>query len=174
MIDPKFNELPDDGPKVATGVTPEGARAPGATQPRKGLSINETIAGDSLLSDGSRGVDTSGVRTGSGAGAGGTSLTTAGSTSPAPSIEASSRGTSTGQGSIGHSDTGLPGTGFTEIEAPKEDAYSPSHEEISARAYQNWTERGCPVGSAEADWELAYQQLRAERSSNLRTVGASA
>jgi hypothetical protein len=38
------------------------------------------------------------------------------------------------------------------------------HEKISARAYELWMERGCPIGSAEIDW------LRAESEITLREV----
>ncbi len=34
------------------------------------------------------------------------------------------------------------------------------HDEISARAYQMWTERGCPLGSPEVDWFRAEEELK--------------
>lgn len=38
----------------------------------------------------------------------------------------------------------------------------PTQEEIAARAYQCWQERGGAAGSPEADWQRAEQELRAE------------
>lgn len=35
----------------------------------------------------------------------------------------------------------------------------PTHEEIAARAYLLWQQRGCPDGSANEDWIKAEQQL---------------
>lgn len=35
-----------------------------------------------------------------------------------------------------------------------------THEECSQRAYAIWQERGCPAGTAEADWLEAEEQLR--------------
>jgi hypothetical protein len=37
---------------------------------------------------------------------------------------------------------------------------APSHQEISARAYELWQAKGCPEGSAEEDWLRALEQLR--------------
>ena len=34
------------------------------------------------------------------------------------------------------------------------------HDEISARAYQMWIERGCPLGSPEVDWLRAEEELK--------------
>jgi len=34
---------------------------------------------------------------------------------------------------------------------------------IEALAYQNWLERGCPIGSDQADWFQAEAQLRASQ-----------
>jgi hypothetical protein len=31
---------------------------------------------------------------------------------------------------------------------------------IAARAYQFWQERGCPIGSPEADWFRAVEELK--------------
>ena len=74
MIDPKLNKLPvekaDD--LEDTELSPE-ERAERLRRPQ-GLSINDTIAGGANLSVGSRGVDTSGVKSGSGAGAGMTKI----------------------------------------------------------------------------------------------------
>jgi hypothetical protein len=38
-------------------------------------------------------------------------------------------------------------------------------EAIKARAYELWVERGCPHGSADQDWHLAEQELRARKGS---------
>jgi hypothetical protein len=57
MVDPKLNELP--------APPDEGRRKPtGAPSPRRGLSINETIAADANKSIGAAGVDTSNITTG--------------------------------------------------------------------------------------------------------------
>jgi hypothetical protein len=39
----------------------------------------------------------------------------------------------------------------------------PTPEEIAARAYRCWHERGCPHGSPDIDWTRAEQELRTER-----------
>lgn len=39
-----------------------------------------------------------------------------------------------------------------------------THEEIAARAYQCWQERGDAPGSSEGDWQQAEQELRAEKA----------
>jgi hypothetical protein len=120
-------------------------------KPRSGLSINDTIAKDANLSVGSTGVDTSGVKAGAGAGAGSTYLTPgAPGTSPAPDIVPGSRGSGmTPRGTI----------------ATDEDASVrlPSTDEISARAYQRWHQRGCPDGSPEVDWRDAEEELKLSR-----------
>ncbi|HEX4809046.1 MAG TPA: fasciclin domain-containing protein [Bryobacteraceae bacterium] len=38
----------------------------------------------------------------------------------------------------------------------------PGQEEIAARAYQCWHERGCPHGSPEVDWHRAVEELRSQ------------
>jgi hypothetical protein len=40
-----------------------------------------------------------------------------------------------------------------------------NHEKISARAYQLWMERGCPIGSPEIDWLRAEVEISAAESS---------
>jgi hypothetical protein len=37
-------------------------------------------------------------------------------------------------------------------------------EEISARAFQLWQERGCPQNDADTDWHSAHYQLTSERT----------
>lgn len=49
----------------------------------------------------------------------------------------------------------------------------PSYDEIAARAYYCWLERGCPEGSPQVDWELAEEELRAERQGLGQTVRAA-
>lgn len=49
--------------------------------------------------------------------------------------------------------TAVPATNF---EAPAE---RPHYETIAMRAYELWTQRGCPIGSPEVDWERAEQEL---------------
>jgi hypothetical protein len=36
--------------------------------------------------------------------------------------------------------------------------------EIAARAYECWTERGCPEGDEQADWFRAERELKARRT----------
>jgi Protein of unknown function (DUF2934) len=156
MIDPKLNKLPvekaDD--LEDTELSPE-ERAERLRRPQ-GLSINDTIAGGANLSVGSRGVDTSGVKSGSGAGAGMTSVTPGESGgSPAPNVVPGARGAGmTPRGSVG-----VDQTATTRLDARNE----PSAEEISARANRCWHERGCPIGSPEVDWHRAEEELRRER-----------
>jgi len=38
------------------------------------------------------------------------------------------------------------------------------HSEIAARAHQIWIAKGCPQGTAEADWFQAASELRAQSS----------
>jgi Protein of unknown function (DUF2934) len=45
-------------------------------------------------------------------------------------------------------------------------------EELSARAFECWQERGCPIGSPEVDWAQAEQDLRA-RSRGSKASAAS-
>ncbi|HLP75900.1 MAG TPA: DUF2934 domain-containing protein [Candidatus Paceibacterota bacterium] len=49
----------------------------------------------------------------------------------------------------------------------------PSHEEISARAYQIFVERGCPEGRDLEHWLEAEAQLSGESTANLPTSKAS-
>jgi hypothetical protein len=39
-----------------------------------------------------------------------------------------------------------------------------SPDEIAARSYELWQERGCPAGSPEVDWFRAEQELRNRRT----------
>lgn len=174
MTDPKLNELPidakgdfEDYPETSLSEEQRAARL--RTRNRAGLSITDTIAADSTLSVGGRGVNVSGVASGAGAGAG-TTMTTPGErgSSPAPNVVPGSRGS----GMTPLSDSGLtqnpnPGTDLSSQD------YTPTHEEVAARAYQCWRGRGCPEGSPEVDWNRACQELREERRVR-RSAAASA
>jgi hypothetical protein len=123
-------------------------------KPRSGLSINDTVASNANLSVGARGVDTSGVEAGSGAGAGSTYVTaTASGSSPAPTIVPGARGSgSTPRGSVGAEEN-------ASIQLDTKTSLA-SRDEISARAYHRWHQRGCPDGSPEVDWREAEEELK--------------
>ena len=166
MIDPKLNKLPIEKTEDLedTELSPE-ERAERLRRPQ-GLSINDTIAGGANLSVGSRGVDTSGVKSGSGAGAGMTSVTPGESGgSPAPNVVPGARGA----GMTPRGSTGVDQTPTTRLDAANE----PTAGEISARAYRCWHERGCPEGSPEVDWHRAQEELRRERQAR-RSAAATA
>jgi hypothetical protein len=166
MIDPKFNELPVR--ESPAGVALEQEEPVQSRTPREGLSIRDTIAGDANLSDGSPGVDTSGVRAGAGAAAGSSWLTPSTTESPAPELVSGARQSGTTVASLSTNDdsSGYPGS-----DAALDDF---THEETSARAYDCWYQRGCPHGSAHVDWDLAQEQLRAERRRPARARAAAA
>jgi hypothetical protein len=44
-----------------------------------------------------------------------------------------------------------------------------SPEEVAARSYELWQERGCPMGSPEVDWFRAEDELR-ERHSRIQSA----
>src|SRR5438067_311846 len=165
MIDPKLNKLPANKTgDVEAELSPE-EQAERLRRPR-GLSINDTIAGGANLSVGSRGVDTSGVKSGSGAGAGMTTVTPGESGgSPAPNVVPGARGA----GMTPRGSTGVDEAPTTRLDAGTE----PTADEISARAYRCWHERGCPEGSPEADWRRAEEELRRERQAR-KSAAASA
>lgn len=169
MNDPKFNKLPVDAKgdfkdRPESSLTEE-EKAERLRRTRAGLSITETIAADANLSVGSRGVDTSGVAAGSGAGTGMTSVTPgARGGSPAADILPGAQGT----GTTPRSDT-APG----QKPSLRLDAEGPTRDEIAARAYRCWHERGCPEGSPEEDWDRAERELRTERQGQ-RTKSSSA
>lgn len=169
MIDPKLNELPAEGSgSIATapesGLS-EAQRAERLRKSRAGLSISDTVAGDTNLSVGSRGVDTSGVSAGAGAGAGMTATTPGRSSSPAPNIVPGARGSGTSVRAD------VQTTGATNETLTGSDSNDPAEHEIAARAYQCWHERGCPEGSPEVDWNRACDELRSRRR---RSSAASA
>ncbi len=170
MIQPKFHEAPADSVdelETAPDGESEEQRTERQRKPRAGLSINDTIAGGAGMSVGSRGVDTSGVSTGAGAGAGMTKVTAgeAGET-PAASIVPGSRSSGT---------TPRGQYGSDQIPTVQLDAESDlrNDDEIAARAYRCWHERGCPHGSPEDDWHRAEREIREEREHS-RSRSASA
>jgi hypothetical protein len=56
---------------------------------------------------------------------------------------------------------------MAESRKPTTQAVEPSNQEkISARAYQLWIERGCPIGSPEIDWLRAETEITAAESSS--------
>ena len=126
-------------------------------KPRTGLSINDTIAANANLSVGAKGVDTSGVEAGAGVGAGSTYVTPGASgDSPAPNIVPGSRGTGT---------TARSGTAAQEAVNVRPDTKTSlaSSDEIAARAFHRWHQRGCPDGSPEVDWQEAEEELKTIR-----------
>ena len=181
MIDPKLNKLTDDS-KLArdersTANTEEPVAAGGATKPRAGYSVNDTVASDANLSVGSRGTDTSGVRAGAGAGAGGTSLTpgSAGE-SPAAHIKPGARGT--GITPLSGVDAEQKPTNYdasvessADLAASDAAGYDPTHDEIASHAYNMWHDPGRPHGDPEEDWHRAVDDLRTSRG---KAKGSSA
>ena len=174
MIDPKLDKLPAERAdqakqSAATSISEDQART-GQERARQGLSIQDTVAGDTTLSVGGRGVDTSGVGAGSGAGSGSINVSPgATGSSPAPAIVPGARGSGTtprATGSSGQSPS---------LQLEPEEGGTISSEEIAARAYRCWHERGCPVGSPEIDWHRAETELRTERRGTAsRSVATSA
>jgi len=174
MIDPKFNELPDKTKPGSADLSETDLAEPdsptGTQAPRPGLSVNDTIAADANLSVGGRGVNTSGVRSGAGAGAGSSYVSPASrGETPAANVVPGP----TGSGTTPLSDAS-PGQTPTRRTPP--DEYSAasseagisdlSHDEIAAHAYRCWHERGCPAGSPEEDWHRAEQELRSKRQTS--------
>ncbi len=166
MIDPKLNELDT---KSKSGEPETNAANP---KPRPGLSINDTVASNANLSVGSRGTDTSGVRSGSGAGAGGVlSTPAAAGESPAPNVTPGNPGTgTTPRGSVAETETQTTAHGRTDDTSIGTDW---THDDVATRAYENWHARGCPHGSPEEDWHRAERELRERRAAG-KTSAASA
>jgi Protein of unknown function (DUF2934) len=166
MIDPKLNEIPADAQNLSDEQRRERAR-----RPRSGLSINDTIAADANLSVGGHGVDTSGVVSGAGAGAGSTTLTPGRSGSPAPNIVPGAAST----GTTPRGDSGLSASPNPGADLKREDTSGPTNDEIAARAHQYWIQRGRPHGSPEVDWNRARLDLIEEhRRRAMPTIAASA
>jgi hypothetical protein len=172
LIDPKFNELPVEPEIEDLSDSPlsESERTERIKRRRAGLSIRDTVAGDTMLSTGARGVDTSGVSAGAGAGGGMTLLTPIPSDSASPEIVPGARGSGT---------TALGVASGQNLSASPErpDAETESgldREVVARRAYDCWVRRGSPHGSAEEDWLLAERELRDEREVQPRAKVASA
>ena len=166
MTDPKFNEIPPDKRNAGTGQKTEQAQ-----RPRQGLSVNDTIAADANLSVGGRGVDTSGVVAGAGAGAGSTMLTPGASGSPAPRVVPGTGST----GTTPRGDSGLTQSPNPGADVQRESTLGPTDDEIAERAHRCWIERGRPHGSPEVDWNRARQELIEEhRRRAMTTIAASA
>ncbi len=167
MIDPKLDQLPEDAAgdfeNIPEHNLTDEQRA--LRRRRRGLSINETIAAGPNMSVGARGFDVSGVEGGAGAGAGTTHLTPGErGESVAPNIVPGARGT----GNAPRGDWTVP-----EQQGANPDL-GPTDEEIAARAYHCWHERGCPHGTPEEDWRRAEEELRRERSHPQSTRAATA
>jgi hypothetical protein len=146
-------------------------RGQAATRPRQGLSINDTIAADANLSVGGRGVDTSGVISGAGAGAGSTMLTPGSSGSPAPNVVPGAAST----GTTPRGDSGLTASPNPGAAVQREAGLGPTDDEIAQLAHRYWIERGRPQGSPEVDWNRARQELiEQHRKRAMSTIGASA
>ncbi len=171
MIDPKLNELPVEG--LTRRPNPERSSLDDEQQTdlqrrgREGLSINDTIATGANMSVGSRGVATSGTEAGAGAGAGMTLSTpvTSGD-SPAPTIVSGARGS--GTTALGSSNQQPEAsTRPSPVDVASGDV---TDDEIAARAYRSWCDRGRPHGSPEVDWNQAAEELRRERSRKTRAA----
>jgi hypothetical protein len=163
MFDPKFNDIPVEGESETESST-SGTMGRSAGTPRRGLSINDTIAGDTMLSVGGRGVNVSGVSSGSGAGAGTVTVTPGDrGESPAPNVVPGP--SSSGVTPLGETQSAKHRGSSLELDAP-------TSEEISARAYQRWCERGRPHGTAHEDWSWAEQQLIEERRARRTSAAA--
>jgi hypothetical protein len=166
MTDPKLDEIPA-GDESASGQK----RGQAATRPRQGLSINDTIAADANLSVGGRGVDTSGVVAGAGAGAGSTMVTPGGSGSPAPNVVPGAAST----GTTPRGDSGLAASPNPGANVQRETSAGPTDDEIARLAHQYWIQRGRPHGSPEVDWNRARQELLEQhRRRAMSTIAASA
>jgi hypothetical protein len=166
MIDPKLDRLPVEGTGGFESASEKELTEEQRTQrARRGLSINDTIAAGPNMSVGARGLDYSGVEGGAGAAAGMSQLTPGErGESPAPNIVPGARGT----GNAPRGDWNVPDESLSNPDL------GPTNDEISARAYQCWHERGCPHGSPEEDWHRAEEQLRKERSETRRAMTAGA
>jgi hypothetical protein len=158
MIDPKLDQLPVDAAgdfeEVPWEKLTQEQRAQ-LLERRRGLSINDTVAAGPNMSVGARGLDFSGVEGGAGAGAGMTHLSPGErGESPAPNVVPGARGT----GNAPRGEWNVPDQPLSNPDL------GPTNEEIAARAYQCWHERGCPHGTPEEDWQRAEEELRRERS----------
>jgi hypothetical protein len=167
MIDPKLDQLPIDAvgdfQNIPWDELDEQQRAQ-VLERRRGLSVNDTVAAGPNMSVGARGFDVSGVEGGAGTGAGMTRVTPGErGESPAPNIVPGARGT----GNAPRGDWNVPDEPFSNPDL------GPTNDEIKARAYQCWHERGCPHGTPEEDWHRAEQELRRERLQSGKTRAAT-
>ena len=162
MIDPKLDQLPvEANDEIVAASERTGATATAQKGPRRGLSINDTVAANSNMSVGGRGVDTSGVRAGAGAGAGMTMVTPGeAGESPAPQFVGGDRGTGTTV--LGVNDSSTVGSTVPAATDDETDLVG-AEDHISALAYQCWCDRGNPVGSPEVDWHEAITRYRASK-----------
>jgi hypothetical protein len=172
MIDPKLNEVPVAGRTTADRPASETDTAERQRRSRAGLSINDTIAGDTLLSTGGRGVDTSGVMSGAGAGAGASAVTPGQvNESPAPNIVPGARSSGTTPRSRTNqndfSDSASPETVGGGVNASS--GGGPNTMDIAHRAYQIWCSKGCPEGTADEDWWEAERELQGRTSGSMAT-----
>lgn len=172
MIDPKLDKIPVKPTVPADEVPADAGTA--ARRPRAGLSIKDTVAGDTTLSVGARGVDTSGTLAGAGAGAGMTNVSTAPAGSPAPEIVPGARtsGTTTRADNSSSqiptarlddqtgSSSKILDSATTSDVAFEDSSYQPEHHEVSALAHEYWQERGGTHGNSEEDWHRAERELR--------------
>lgn len=172
MIDPKLNEIPVASTTTADRPASETETAERQRRSRAGLSINDTIAGDTLLSTGGRGVDTSGVSAGAGAGAGSSAVTPGRvNESPAPNIVPGARSSGTTPRSRTNEND------FADSASPEEigggvnatSAGVPNTMEVAHRAYEIWCSKGCPEGTADEDWWEAERELQVRRSGSMAT-----
>lgn len=159
MIDPKLNVASPVPVDSAPGKAKDKEAADRLQKVSAGLSVNDTVAANANLSTGGRGVETSGVSSGSGAGAGMTKVTSGRSVSE---VVPDSRGS--GTTSLGSSNTQAARANFPDTSNDTSAMNGFAESEVSALAYQAWCERGCPIGSPEVDWETAVEQLRGKRA----------
>ena len=156
MIDPKLNVTPPESKTTSSNPTGNKEAAARLQKVSSGLSVNDTIASNANLSVGSQGVDTSGVSSGAGVGAGMTRLDSnrASTVDVVPGARTTAVGSSSAQA--------------TKANSPdSEEQYTDS--DVSEMAYSAWCDRGCPEGSPEVDWQTAIDRLRSGRS---KTAGA--
>lgn len=188
MIDPKLNEIPVEGRVAADETLDEAQKSERRRGSRTGLSISDTIAGDTTLSSGSRGVDTSGVSAGAGAGAGLSNVTPGrGDESPAPNLAPNATGTgttprggvnpaglaeSTRSATFSEAISNRPPSSREPVSTGGAASAVPNTLDVAERAYQIWCSKGCPQGTAEEDWHQAERELTSERSGNWSRAAA--
>lgn len=155
MIDPKLNVSPSQ--PTAASPTPGGNKDAATARLQKvssGLSVNDTIASNANLSVGAQGVNTSGVSSGAGAGAGMTRL----DSNPQATTEVVPGGRGSGTTALGSSNAQATKANFPDAGQEYTDT------EVSELAYAAWCDRGCPNGSPEVDWQTALDRLQSGRT----------